>query len=119
MAAAAACAAVFGIGVPLFWVWVASQAQPTGGQGTSDLAAAIVIVGPLASYFVLVSLAGRVRGGEAPRQQMAWMRSRDEVRESARSTTSFEQVLILATFMMFIAFNVWFFALASCSSALC
>lgn len=83
------------------------------------LTAAIVIVGPLVSFFVLVALANRFGRTERPRQHMAWMRSRDEVRESARSTTSFEQVLILATFLVLIVFNVWFFFFASCPSTQC
>src|SRR5438105_4417446 len=92
-------AAAFGVGVPLGWVWLASQLQTTTGQGTSDIAALVVIAGPLGTYFALVRVAGRVtasRNGAAPRR-MAWNRSRDEVRQSARETTAFEQVVILAT----------------------
>lgn len=117
--AAVVCALVFGAGVPLFWVWVASRVQSTTGQGVSGLAAVIVIAGPLASFFTLVAMTNRFARGEGPVQRMAWMRSRDEVRESAKSTTSFEQVLILTTFLVLVAFNVWFFFFASCPSTQC
>lgn len=119
--AAAACAVVFGAGVPLFWVWLASQVQTTTGpnSGLGMLSAAIVVLGPLGSFFALVFLVGRFTRGEGPVHRMAWMRSRDEVRKSARSTTSFEQVLILATFLVLIAFNIWFFFLARCPSTQC
>lgn len=119
LVAALVCAAVFGVGVPVLWVWVAAQFQSTTGYGVSGLSAAIVILGPLASFFGLVFLVNRFGGAQGPPQRMAWMRSRDEVRESARSTTSFEQVLILTTFVVLIAFNIWFFFFAHCPSTEC
>jgi hypothetical protein len=119
LVAAVGCAVLFGVGIPLFWIWVASRVQTTTGYGVSGLAAVIVVAGPLASFFTLVFLVGRFGGGERPAQPMAWMRSRDEVRHSARSTTSFEQVLILTTFLVLIAFNIWFFFFARCPSTQC
>jgi hypothetical protein len=123
--AAIACAVVFGVGVPLFWVWLASQVQPTvAGQGVSMLAATLVIVGPLASYIALVTFAGRFRftqPADAPSrpQRMAWNRSRDEIRESAHTTTTFEEIVLLAVLIVGLGFEVWFFFFAHCSSAAC
>ncbi len=117
--AAILCAVIFGIGVPLLWVWVASRVQSTTGYGVSGLAALIVIIGPLASYFALVFAVGRFSAQDGPVQRMAWMRSRDEVRESAKFTTSFEKILILATFLILLGFNIWFFFLAQCPSTQC
>lgn len=123
--AAVACAAVFGVGVPLFWVWLASQVQPTvGGQGVGMLAATLVIVGPLASYIALVTFAGRFRFTQpsdppSQPQRMAWNRSRDEIRENARHTTTFEEIVLLAVLIVGVGFEVWFFFLAHCSSAEC
>ena len=124
--AAVACAVVFGVGVPLFWVWLASQFQPTvgGGGGTGMLPATIVIVGPLASYIVLVVLASRFRFSQpsdwTPEpQRMAWTRSRDEIRRRARYTSTFEQIVLLAVLVVGLGFEVWFFGFANCSSALC
>jgi hypothetical protein len=122
--AAAACAVVFGVGMPLGWVWVASQLQPTVGEGTGMLAATVVILGPLASYIALVAFAGRFRfsqPADAPRrpQRMAWNRSRDEIRQAARYTTTFEQIVLTAILIVGFGFEVWFFGFAKCSSALC
>jgi hypothetical protein len=124
--AAVACAVVFGVGVPLLWVWLASQVQPTvgSGQGVSMLSATLVIVGPLASYIALVVFAGRFRfsqPADARRepQRMAWNRSRDEIRERARHTTTFEEIVLVAILIVGLGFEVWFFGFAHCSSAAC
>jgi hypothetical protein len=123
---AVACAAVFGVGVPLFWLWLASQVQPSvnGGQGVGMLAAALVIVGPLASYIALVAFASRFRfsqppGGHREPQRMAWNRSRDEIRQRARYTTTFEQIVLTAILIVGFGFEVWYFGFAHCSSAMC
>ena len=124
--AAVACAVVFGVGVPLLWVWLASQVQPTtgSGQGVGMLAATLVIVGPLASYIALVVLAGRFRfsqPADARRetQRMAWNRSRDEIRQKARYTTTFEEIVLVAILIVGLGFEVWYFGFANCSSAMC
>jgi hypothetical protein len=125
--AAVASAVVFGVGVPLLWVWLASQVEPTtagGGQGVSMLGATLVIVGPLASYIGLVVFAGHFRFSEpadARRepQRMAWNRSRDEIRERARYTTTFEQIVLVAILIVGLGFEVWYFGFAHCSSAMC
>lgn len=124
--AAVACAAVFGVGVPLLWVWLASQVQTTVGQGggLSMLAATLVIVGPLASYIALVTFASRFRFTQPPDaasqpRRMAWTRSRDEIRQKARYTTTFEEIVLLAIMIVGIGFEVWFFFFAHCSSGAC
>ena len=126
LVAAAACAAVFGVGVPLFWVWLASQLQTTTGpnSGVGMLAATVVIVGPLASYIALVSLASRFRftqsaGAQPEPQRMAWTRSRAEIRRRARYTSTFEQIVLTAILIVGFGFEVWFFFFAHCSSAAC
>jgi hypothetical protein len=122
--AAVACAAVFGVGVPLLWIWLASQVQPTVSGGTSMLAATLVIVGPLVSYIALVVFAGRFRFSQPPDarrepQRMAWNRSRDEIRQKARYTSTFEQIVLLAILIVGLGFEVWFFGFADCPTALC
>jgi hypothetical protein len=122
LAAAAAAAIVFGIGVPLFWVWVASELQNAGDQGIGMLAAAVVILGPLASYFALVALMGRFRFSQRPDaepQRMAWTRSRAEIRQRAKYTTTFEEIVLTAVFIVGIGFEVWFFFFARCPTAAC
>ncbi len=86
------------------------------------LAATVVIIGPLASYIGLVVLASRFRFAQrqdsAP-QRMAWMRSRDEVRDRARYTTTFEEIVLTAILIVGVGFEVWFFFFAKCPSAAC
>ncbi len=126
LAAAAACAAVFGVGVPLFWVWLGSQLQTTGGpnSGVGMVAATVVIGGPLISYIVLVTFAGRFRFSQPPEpsaepQRMAWTRSREEIRRRARYTSTFEQIVLTAILIVGVGFEVWFFFFAKCPSASC
>jgi hypothetical protein len=122
LAAAAVCAAIFGVGVPLLWVWVASQLQTTVGEGVGMLAATVVIVGPLASYIALVVFAGRFRFSQGPDsepQRMAWTRSRDEIRQRAGYTTTFEPIVLTAILIVGLGFEIWFFFFAHCPSAAC
>jgi len=120
--AAVVCAAVFGVGVPLLWVWLASQVQPTVGEGTSMLAATLVILGPLATYIALVVFASRFRFSQRPDsepQRMAWTRSRDEIRQRASYTTTFEEIVLTAILIVGLGFEGWFFFFAHCPTALC
>jgi hypothetical protein len=122
LGAAATCAAAFGVGVPLFWVWLASQIQNPDDQGVGMLAAAVVILGPLASYFALVVFVGRFRFGQRPDpepQRMAWTRSREEIRQRARYTTTFEEIVLTAVLIVGVGFEVWYFFFAKCPSAMC
>jgi formate hydrogenlyase subunit 3/multisubunit Na+/H+ antiporter MnhD subunit len=124
--AAIACAIIFGVGVPLFWVWLGAQFQTTSGpnSGVGMLTVAIVLLGPLATYIALVVFAARFRfsqPADARRepQRMAWNRSRDEIRQKNRSTTTFEEIVLTAIFIVGFGFEVWFFFLAKCSSTVC
>lgn len=122
LVAAAACAVVFGVGIPLFWVWLASQLQNEAYGGIGMLAAAVVILGPLASYFALVVIVGRFRFSQRPDpepQRMAWTRSRDEIRRRARYTTTFEEIVLTAVLIVGLGFEVWYFFFANCPSAAC
>lgn len=122
LAAAAACAAVFGVGVPLFWVWLASQLQNEAYGGIGMLAVTVVILGPLASYFALVAFVSRFgfsRRPDAEPQRMAWTRSRNEIRQRARYTTTFEEIVLIAVLIVGLGFEVWYFFFARCPSAAC
>lgn len=88
------------------------------------LAATIVILGPLASYIVLVVFASRFRFSQpsdrSPEpQRMAWTRSRDEIRQKNRSTSTFEEIVLTAVLIVGVGFEVWYFGFAHCSSAMC
>jgi formate hydrogenlyase subunit 3/multisubunit Na+/H+ antiporter MnhD subunit len=122
IAAAAACAAIFGVGVPLFWLWLASQLQNEAYGGIGMLAATMVILGPLASYIVLVVFVRRFRFGQradAEPQRMAWTRSRDEIRRRARYTTTFEEIVLTAVLIVGLSFEVWYLFFAKCPTAMC
>ena len=86
------------------------------------LAATVVILGPLASYIALVWFASHFRFSQRPDpepQRVAWTRSRGEIRQRARYTTTFEEVVLTAIFIVGFGFEVWYFFLAHCSSAVC
>ena len=86
------------------------------------LAATVAIVGPLASYIALVVFASRVRFSRRPDsepQRMAWTRSRQETRQRARYTTTFEEIVLTAILIVGMGFEVWFFFFARCPSAAC
>jgi hypothetical protein len=124
--AALGCAAVLGVAMPLFWVWVGARFQDTSGpnSGVGMVTAAIVILGPLATYIALVTFVSRFRFSQDPDarpepQRMAWTRSRDEIRQKNRHTSTFEQIMFIAIFISFFGFEVWFFFFASCSSTQC
>lgn len=122
LVAAAVCAVLFGVGVPLFWVWLASQLQDEAYGGVGMLAAAMVIFGPLASYIVLVVFVRRFQFGQradAEPQRMAWTRSRNEIRQRARYTTTFEEIVLTAVLIVGLGFEVWYFFFAKCPTAAC
>ncbi len=88
------------------------------------LTAAIVILGPLASYIALVTFVSRFRFTQSPDarpepQRMAWTRSRDEIRQKNLSTSTFEEIVLMAIFIVGLGFEVWYFFLANCPSAAC
>jgi hypothetical protein len=50
---------------------------------------------------------------------MAWTRSSQEIRQRARYTTTFEEIVLTAVLIVGLGFEVWFFLFAKCSSAMC
>jgi hypothetical protein len=122
LGAAAGFAVVFGIGIPMFWIWLASHLQNEAYGGIGMLAVTLVVLGPLVSYFVLVAFSSRLRFTKPPDpepQRMAWSRSRDEIRRRARYTTTFEEIVLTAILIVGVGFEVWFFFFAKCPSAAC
>jgi hypothetical protein len=107
-------ALALGFGVPLFWVWVASVAAGSERTVTTSLALflAIALIG---SYFVLLLIAGWVRGrlidqGELKMRRASWNRSmRDEPFRPGHSRSDpVERIFILAAILGFVAFEIWF-----------
>jgi hypothetical protein len=108
--------ALLGVGVPLFWIWTASQLAGEDKQVTSFLAI-FIATGILVSYWVLLLLAGAARGRwvseedqRAKVSRASWNRSfRDEPLEYGKEKLDpVERVFILTTVVGFIAFEIWF-----------
>lgn len=114
-------AAVFvGAGVPLFWVWLGSQIQGSrGAQGVEASTAAVIMVGIVVSYIVILIVAATIqaRSAEAeerPTTRYPWLRSmRDEpYRPGTRKLTAVEAVFVATAIVASIALMIWFFAFA-------
>jgi hypothetical protein len=114
-------AAIFiGIGVPLLWIWIGSQIQGARGVSTTveTSTAAIMIVGILVSYLVILLIAGaiqaREQGARRPPTRHPWMRSmRDEpYRPGDDKLSSVEMVFVGTAVVASIAMLIWFFGFA-------
>jgi hypothetical protein len=113
-------AIVIGAGVPLFWIWVGSMIQSSrGSQHVEGSTAAILIVGILVTYVVILIIAGAIQGrggreAERPPTRYPWNRSmRDEpYRPGTTKLTPVEAVFVGTAVVASIAMVIWFFALA-------
>jgi len=108
--------ALIGIGVPLFWVWAASQLAGDDRHLTSALAV-FTATGILTTYCVLLVVGGSLRARflgeqeEVTRMRRAsWNRSmRDEpLKYGEEKMDPVERIFILTAVLGFIAFEVWF-----------
>jgi|SRR4029079_457690 hypothetical protein len=115
-----AAAIIIGAGVPLFWIWVGSLIQTSrGAQHVEGSTAAILIVGILVTYVVILVIAGAIQGRSTRDVERAptrypWNRSmRDEpYRPGTSKLTPVEAVFVGTAVVASIAMVVWFFALA-------
>jgi len=113
-------AAVIGAGVPLFWIWVGSLIQSSrGAQNVEGSTAAILIVGILASYVIILMIAGAIQARGQANDERAparypWNRSmRDEpYKPGTEKLTPVEAVFVGTAIVASIAMLVWFFAFA-------
>lgn len=104
---------LLGLGVPLAWVWIASQLQH-GTSGIDPLPAFTLVLGVPATYLGLAALAARLSGRErAPqRRHDAWTRSLSAERHTPSATTPIENLFIATVVVVGIAAEVYalFFA---------
>jgi hypothetical protein len=115
-----AAAIVIGAGVPLLWIWIGSLIQSSrGAQHVEGSTAAILVVGILGTYVVILLIAGVIqgrsgRGEERPPTRYPWNRSmRDEpYRPGTGKLTPVEAVFVGTAVVASIAMVIWFFALA-------
>ncbi len=113
-------AVVIGAGVPLFWIWIGSLIQSSrGAQHVEGSTAAILVVGILVTYVVILVIAGAIQGRSTRDVERAptrypWNRSmRDEpYRPGTTKLTPVEAVFVGTAVVASIAMVVWFFALA-------
>jgi hypothetical protein len=112
-------AVVVGFGIPLAWIWIASQIAGTKRDLTPSLAI-VITLGILISYW-LVLLAGTwLRGRwvseveqQAKVRRMSWNRSfRDEPLSANRESDPIERLFVVVAVVGIIAFEIWFFFFA-------
>jgi MFS family permease len=107
------------LGIPLAWVWIASQLAGTERELTPSLAI-LITTGILVSYWVALVVGGWLRshaiGEEARRTQarrMSWNRSfRDDYRPGQSETDLVERLFVIVAVIAVILFEVWFFFFA-------
>jgi hypothetical protein len=113
-------AIVAALGIPLAWVWIASQLAGTNRDITPSLAL-LITAGILVSYWVALVIGSRLRGHwvsdseeQAKVRRMSWNRSfRDEDPHARHPETDpVERVFVIVAVLGVIAFEVWFFFFA-------
>jgi hypothetical protein len=115
-----AVAIVAGFGIPLAWIWIASQIAGTRRDLTPSLAI-LITTGILVSYWFVLLVGSRLRrrwvseAEERARQRrMSWNRSfRDQPLNAAnRESDPIERIFVVVAILGIIAFEVWFFFFA-------
>ncbi len=107
------------LGIPLAWIWIASQLAGTKRDLTPSLAI-LITVGILISYWLALVAGASVRrrlvSEEAQRarvRRMSWNRSfRDEPRQHDEQNDPVERVFVIVAVLGIVAFEVWFFFFA-------
>jgi hypothetical protein len=112
-------AILIGFGVPLAWVWIGSQLQTSSGASTVNFSVAMVILfGIIATYVLLLYLAGIVMAFFGPREvgtnptrnRAPWMRGMTDTRQVRRgpSMGGIERLFVVTTMIVTVAFWLWF-----------
>jgi hypothetical protein len=113
-------ALVVALGIPLAWVWIASQVAGTKKDLTPSLAI-LITLGILISYWLALVVGSRVRSrwisGEEQQarvRRMSWNRSfRDEARSAGdEQSDPVERLFVIVAVIGVIAFEIWFFFFA-------
>jgi hypothetical protein len=109
---------VVAVGIPLVWVWIASQLAGTKREVTPSLAI-LITTGVLVSYWLVLLIGSRLRRhwvGEseerAKHRRMSWNRSFRDEPAMSRETDPIERVFIVVAVLGVIAFEIWFFFFA-------
>jgi hypothetical protein len=115
-----AAAIAIGAGVPLLWIWIGSLIQSSrGAQNVEGSTAAIIFIGILISYVIVLMIASAIQarsqpGDEGPPPRYPWNRSmRDEpYRPGTGKLTPVEAVFVGTAIVASIGVLIWFFAFA-------
>ncbi len=107
------------VGVPAFWVWLASQIAGSSREVTPSLAI-FITVGILLSYWVALLLGSLLRSRWVSEEEtrrklrrMSWNRSfRDEPNRPDDHSDPIERIFVITAVVGFIAFEIWFFFFA-------
>jgi hypothetical protein len=107
------------LGIPLAWVWIASQLAGTKRDLTPSLAI-LITAGILISYWVALVAGSSLRARWIPEaerrakvRRMSWNRSfRDEPRPHDERSDPVERLFVVVAVLGLIAFEVWFFFFA-------
>jgi len=108
------------LGIPLVWVWIASQVAGTKRDLTPSLAV-LITAGILVSYWVALVAGSWLRARtvsadeeRARARRMSWNRSfRDEARRPGEDETDpIERIFVIVAVIAFVLFEVWFFFFA-------
>jgi hypothetical protein len=113
-------AVLIGAGVPLLWIWIGSMIQSSrGAQHVEGSTAAILFVGIIASYVIVLMIASAIQArGQADEDRAParypWNRSmRDEpYKPGSQKLTPVEAVFVGTAIVASIAMLIWFFAFA-------
>jgi type VI protein secretion system component VasK len=113
-------ALVVALGIPLVWIWIASQLAGTKRDLTPSLAL-VITTGILVSYWVALVVGSRLRARwvsadehQATVRRMSWNRSfRDEpLHAGDEQSDPVERLFVIVAVIGVIAFEVWFFFFA-------
>jgi hypothetical protein len=115
-----AAALLIAVGVPLVWVWIASQLAGTKRDLTPSLAV-LITTGILVSYWVVLLIGSAIRSRwvgkdeeQSRQRRMSWNRSfRDEPLDVAnQGSDPIERLFVIVAVLAVIAFEIWFFFFA-------
>jgi hypothetical protein len=115
-----AAAVLIAVGVPLVWVWIASQVAGTKRDLTPSLAI-LITTGILVSYWVILLVGSAIRRrwvgkeeDQSRQRRMSWNRSfRDEPLDVAnQGSDPIERLFVVIAVLAVIAFEIWFFFFA-------
>jgi len=115
-----ALALVTALGIPLAWIWIASQLAGTKREVTPSLAL-LITTGILVSYWVALVVGSSLRRHWVPdaehqarMRRMSWNRSfRDEPRRASDDESDpIERLFVIVAVAGVVAFEIWFFFFA-------